>query len=400
MQIPAITWRNGKIYTGITGEVIDKGYIQSNDEGRIVAVGAGSPTEGSVQVIDLEGRVIIPGMIDVHLHGGNGFDVMRPTFEDLEGISRYYAMHGTTSFLATTGPGNREEILAVLENIRRVFAGGLQGAEMLGVHLEGPFLNPLRKGAMKVEELRLPDFGEIQTYLDASGNTVKLVTMAPELKGGFELASYLIERDVNVAIGHSDALFKEVERAVHLGIRHTTHHFNGMRPMHHREPGVAGAGMIMPELTTEVIADGIHVHPSVVRLLFTVKKAMQVCAITDAVKYAGLPDGVYGESTVDEGKIHLTGSDTLAGSSLTMIQALRNVLTYTGLPLEQVLPSFTLVPACKSGAEACKGTLDIGKDADFIVLEEGLEISKTYVRGKPVYERKIAGKDSKGWMVK
>lgn len=378
---------NGTLYT--EHGVIENGRIQVSGEGIIEAIGSSSDDASSAneRVVDLQGRKVIPGLIDVHVHGSNGFEVMNPAYEQLDGLSRYFAEHGTTSFLATTGSGTVEEISDALSNIRDALPRGLSGAEMLGVHLEGPFLNDKRRGAFKSTDLRPVDLAEMQRYIDASGNSIRLVTMAPEIEEGRALAAYLIERGIRVSIGHSDATYEEVAAAVEMGCLQTTHHFNGMRPLHHREPGVAGAGLIIPELTTELIADGIHVHPAAVKLMFVAKTPMKVCVITDAVGYAGLPNGVYGESTVENGQIHLTGSDTLAGSSLTMIQALRNVIRYTSLPLETVLPSFTIVPAKGSGEDHRKGSLAVGKDGDFLILDDELVIHMTCVRGKTVYQR-------------
>jgi N-acetylglucosamine-6-phosphate deacetylase len=382
MTRTSLIYINGTFYT--ESEVIENGHMQVNTAGKIESIGSAAEVslpENHELVVDLAGRKVIPGLIDVHVHGGNGYDLMRSTSEDLDGMSRYHAEHGTTSFLATTGAGTKEQVIRALNNINEAYAKGLTGAEMLGVHLEGPYMNPKRKGAFMTEHLRQPDLAEMQAYLDASGNTIKFVTLAPEIEGGYALAAYLLERGIQVSIGHSNATYKEVVKAVDLGCQHTTHHFNGMSPFHHREPGVAGAGLIIPELTVELIADGIHVNPATVKLLFAIKTAQKVCVITDAVEYAGLPDGIYGESTVANGMIHLTGTDTLAGSSLTMIQALRNVIAFTGLSLEEVLPSFTLVPARKSGVEQRKGSLAVGKDADFIIVDDELQIHATHIKG-------------------
>ncbi|WP_169306540.1 N-acetylglucosamine-6-phosphate deacetylase [Cohnella pontilimi] len=381
-------WMNGSFYT--EQGVIENGYMRVSADGLIQDIGPEfgpvRPKEGE-RFVDLQGRKVIPGLIDVHVHGGNGFEVMKPAYEQLDGMSRYFAAHGTTTFLATTASGTQEEIVAALHNIRKAMSLGVGGAEIAGVHLEGPFLNDKRRGAFQTSDLRPASIDEMRIYLEAAGGAMRLVTLAPEIPGGFELAAWLLEQGVQVSIGHSDATFEEVKNAVALGCRHTTHHFNGMRPLHHRDPGVAGAGLMIPELTTELIADGVHVHPAVVKMLFDVKTPKKVCVITDSVVYAGLPDGVYGGSTMAGGMITLTGSDTLAGSTLTMIQALRNVIDFTGLPLETVLAAFTLVPAAECGAANRKGSLNVGKDADFLILDGELQLHATYVKGKAVYQR-------------
>jgi N-acetylglucosamine-6-phosphate deacetylase len=384
------TWYvNGTFYTA--KEVFANGRMLVNASGTIEYIGTDDSARAIAAdeaVVDLQGGTVLPGMIDVHLHGGGGHYIMNPTYEDIDGVSRHYAAHGTTSFLATTAPvKDNRKLLSALENISSAMDQGVGGADILGVHLEGPFINPLRKGAMKVEDLRRVSLSEMQEYIDASGGTIRLVTMAPEIEDGYELARYLVERGITASIGHSDATYDEVAEAVRSGSTHTTHHFNGMRPLHHREPGVAGAGLMFPELTIELIADGIHVHPAVAKLMYDVKSEWNVCVITDAVQYAGLADGEYDDVTVKSGKIHLTGTDTLAGSSLTMIQALRNVLAFTGYSLDKVIPSFCLVPARQAGAAERKGSLETGKDADFILVSDELALVSTYVRGKLVFSR-------------
>jgi N-acetylglucosamine-6-phosphate deacetylase len=263
----------------------------------------------------------------------------------------------------------------------------LDGAELLGVHLEGPFLNAARAGAQNKSHLRAPDVDALRRYMEASGNGIRLATLAPELEGGTEATAMLAQAGVTVSIGHSDATYEQALEAVRRGASQTTHHFNGMSPLHHREPGVAGAGLLCPELTTELICDGIHVHPAVVKLLFDVKGAQNVCMITDAVGPAGLPDGDYGEITMKDGQIWLKDGSSLAGSSLTMLQALKNAMRFTGYPLEKLLPSFTEVPARQIGVSDRKGSLDAGKDADFLIVDEPLTLHATYVRGREVYRR-------------
>jgi len=214
-----------------------------------------------------------------------------------------------------------------------------------------------------------------------------LVTLAPEVPGGKQAVEMLSGRGITVSVGHSDAAYEQVLAAVELGANHTTHHFNGMSPLHHREPGVAGAGLMIPQITTELIADGIHVHPAVVKLLFDVKGEQNVCMITDAVSCAGLPDGEYDDVIMSNGQIHLKDGSSLAGSSLTMIQALKNVMKFTGYPLDKILPSLTMVPARQAGIADRKGSLEAGKDADFLVVDENLNIQSTIVGGIEVYSK-------------
>lgn len=374
---------NGRIYTG--GRMIDNGCLLVGSEGRIEAVGGSELMSAAAPVLDLQGRMLLPGFIDVHVHGGNGFQVMDGTYEGLEGMSRFHAAHGTTSFLATTDSASEQEIMKALRSADEAASKGLDGAELLGVHLEGPFLHPSRSGAQDKRHIRPATREELQRHMEASGSRIRLVTLAPEIEGGFEAVDMLARLAITVSIGHSDATYAQVQEAIRRGAAHTTHHFNGMSHFHHREPGVTGSGLIFGELTTELIPDGIHVHPAVVKLLFDIKGAHNVCIITDAVQQAGLPDGDYGSTTMKDRQIWLKDGSSLAGSSLTMIQGLRNLLSYTGYALEDVLPSFTEVPARQSGVADRKGKLEAGRDADFLIVDDELTIRSTYVRGREVY---------------
>jgi N-acetylglucosamine-6-phosphate deacetylase len=374
---------NGKIYTG--DRVIHNGSMLVDGEGRIEAVGGPELSRADTPIRDLKGSMVLPGFIDVHVHGGGGHEMMDGTYEGLQGMSRFHAAHGTTSFLAATDSDSEEAIMNALRNTAEAAGKGLDGAEMLGVHLEGPFLNPIRSGAQNKTHIRAVNLNELQRYIDASGSRIRLVTLAPEIEGGCEAVEMLSRLGITVSVGHSDATYAQMLEAIERGATHTTHHFNGMSPFHHREPGVAGAGLICQELTTELIADGIHVHPAVVKMLFDTKGPHKVCMITDAVNCAGLTDGDYGSKTMKNGQIWLKDGSSLAGSSLTMIKALKNTLAYTGYSLERLLPSLTEVPARQIGASDRKGKLEAGKDADFLILDDELTILSTFVRGREVY---------------
>ncbi|REE78598.1 N-acetylglucosamine 6-phosphate deacetylase [Paenibacillus taihuensis] len=386
----AACYANAAVYT--PHGIIERGLLLTDENGRIAAIGdsAEHGVPADVPVYDASGLLLVPGFIDVHIHGGNGFSVMAAEREHLDGISRFHAKHGTTSFLATTTTAPLEQILHALDAASSIVLDDewdLGGAQLIGIHLEGPYIDVLRRGAQSIEDIRTPSAQEIEQIVEAARQQIRLVTLAPEVDGGMEAVRQLTGLGITVSAGHSNATYDQVREAVRAGLRHTTHHFNGMSPLHHREPGLAGAGLTLRELTCELICDGIHVHPAVVKLLFEARGPLNVCMITDAVTCAGLPDGDYGDVTMHGGQIFLKDGSSLAGSALTMGQALRNVISFTGLTLEQVLPSLTVVPARQVGVSAAKGSLESGKDADFVLLDQELNIQQTVVRGKTVYRR-------------
>lgn len=379
-----ILFTNAKIFT--PDNIIDQGWMLINDMGKIVQIGEGQPARfENVVIKDLGSLSILPGLIDVHVHGGIGYSVMDAEYSALEEISKFHAKNGTTSFLATTTTASNEKIIKALRCAIETMKRGVSGAELVGIHLEGPFINEKKSGAQDKNEIRKPSITELEQIIAVSNNQLKVVTLAPEIENGMDAVKFFSKQGITVSIGHSDANFAEVKEAVKEGARHTTHHFNGMSRIHHREPGVAGAGLILNDLTTEIIADGIHVHPEMVKHLFETKGVWNVCAITDAVFCAGLPDGHYERVKVINGEVYLSDGTSLAGSTLTMIQALKNVISFTGYSLDEVLPSFTLVPARQTGIDDVKGSIEIGKDADFLIVDENLSILSTYVSGEAVY---------------
>jgi len=381
---------HAEMYT--PGGVVEDGWLLAGADGTIEKLGGPGDREwtgerGDAELVDCGGKLLLPGLIDIHVHGGGGFDVLSGTREGLEGMSRFHAAHGTTAFLATTATVAHDRLLRALRNAAAC-VGKTSGAELCGIHLEGPFLAATRRGAQSLEHIQPPERERIDEVLEAAGGRIRIVTLAPEREGGTEAVRYFRERGVTVSAGHTDATFAEMKAAVAAGATQTTHHFNGMRPFHHRDPGAAGAGLLLAALTTELVCDGFHVHPEAVRLLFEIKKPEGVCLITDALFCAGLPDGAYGSVVVRGGEIMLSDGSSLAGSALTTLQALRNAMTFTGLPLESVLPSLTKVPARQAGLLARKGSLEAGKDADVLLLDSDLKLEATYVRGRLVYDAK------------
>ena len=342
------------------------------------------------EVIDLGGQLLIPGFVDVHVHGGGGYDAMAGEAAHIQGMSRFHASHGTTSILPTTLTADRASIERAVLSIVEAIRQGSEGADIVGIHLEGPFISPQRCGAQHPDHIREPSIEELDAYLRLADGYVKLITTAPERPNAMEMIRHAVQRGVTVSIGHSDATLDVVREAVRHGASHVTHLFNGMRPLHHREPGVAGGALLLDELTVELICDGWHVHRDLVELVFRVKPDEKVVLITDAMSAAGLPDGddyqLGGLPCYKaDGQVRLKSSGDLAGSCLTLDEALRNAMRFTGRSLAEVLPSLTINPARAVGIADRKGSIAPGKDADFAVLDGRFQVTAAYVRGKCVY---------------
>lgn len=380
---------NARIYT--PDRVIEKGqvFVREGKIERIVDHSLKNAEDG-VEVVDVQEQLLVPGFVDVHVHGGGGYDVMSGRVQDIEGLSRFHAQKGTTSLLPTTLTADLDSTERAIRSIVEAKEKGTGGADVLGIHLEGPFINEKRCGAQNPAYIRPPSMKELDHFLDVAKNQVRLLTMAPEGSGALEMIRRAVERGVTVSIGHSDATYVQVQQAVEAGASHVTHLFNGMRALHHREPGVAGAAMMLPELAVELICDGFHVHPELIDFIFQIKATDKVVMITDAMSAAGLPDGDHYElgglaCYMKAGQVRLKSSDDLAGSCLTMDQALRHVREYTGKSVEEILPAMTLNPARQIGYAEQKGSIERGKDADLVILSHQYEVQATYVRGECVY---------------
>ena len=337
-------------------------------------------------------QTVVPGFIDLHIHGAAGADTMDATPEALKTIAAALAREGTTSFLATTITQEKTNIEKALENAGSYIQEDNQtgSAEILGIHLEGPFINEKRAGAQPREYILKPDLDLFKQWQKLAGGHIKLVTIAPEMENGLELIGFLKESGVIASIGHTDAVFDEVEAAVNAGARQITHLFNGMRGMHHREPGTAGSALLFKELMIEVIADGIHIHPQMIKLALSAKGTDGTLLITDSMRAKCLKNGVYdlgGQDVhVADGKA-LLEDGTLAGSILKMNEAVRNIAKFTELTLLEAVQLASTNPARQLGVLERKGSITAGKDADITVLNDQFEVELTLCRGEIAFKK-------------
>jgi N-acetylglucosamine-6-phosphate deacetylase len=348
--------------------------------------GNADPAPGD-QVIDAAERWVVPGFIDVHVHGAAGHDTMDASPAAVHGMARFFAQHGVTSYLPTTMTASVEAVTAAIENVA-VCGQPDNGAWHLGLHLEGPYLNVDYRGAQNPIHFRSPDPAEYERWF--ASELIRLVTVAPELDGAELFITAGRQRGVEFAIGHSGASYEQVGTAANWGVRQATHTFNGMLGLHHRNPGTLGGVLTDERLYCQVIADGIHIHPALVKLLVRVKGVNRTVLITDAMRATGLADGEYdlgGQPVTVQNGVARIATGSLAGSTLTMDAALRNMLAFAGLALSEALAMATSVPAEALNLRGKKGVLAPGADADVVLLDPDLQVVMTVVNGAVVYAR-------------
>ncbi|GEO25180.1 N-acetylglucosamine-6-phosphate deacetylase [Alicyclobacillus acidoterrestris] len=374
--------------------VTEGGWVRV-EEGRILDMGDActrpTPGKNGEVHIDAQGQWLLPGFIDVHVHGGSGAEVMDGTVKALECIGRFHATRGTTGWLPTTltAPmGQLEQALAAVKAAQDKTAG----AQILGVHLEGPFISPKRCGAQNPDFVIPPSIEALKRLTAVTGSgLLKKVTIAPECAGALDTIRWLAEQGVISSIGHTDATSAETLAGVAAGATHATHLFNAMRGLHHREGGTVGAALLSEDVVCELIADGHHVDVDVMKLVYRLKGREQLVLITDAMAAAGMPDGAYKlgllDVVVEKGVATLKDDGHLAGSTLTMDAAVRNMVRQVGVHLCDAAYMASTVPARELGLIHRKGSIAVGKDADLVLLDEGLHVVSTWVAGKQVFQR-------------
>jgi N-acetylglucosamine-6-phosphate deacetylase len=361
------------------------------EHGRILEISLRSncQTPAEISVTDFGDGVIAPGYVDLHIHGSAGYDVMDETAEALPAIERLLARHGVTSYFPTTVTAPLDTTVRALERLTNAIEKREKGnqdgdvrAVPLGIHLEGPFICHTRRGVHPPESLLAPSLNSFEKFWQAAKGRIRMMTIAPELEGATEVIAEAARRGVCVSLGHSDADFAAAERGIAAGARHATHTFNAMRPLDHRSPGILGAVLTDARVSADIIADGVHIDPAVVKLFADAKGPENTVLITDAISATGMPDGRYrlGSFEVDvrDGKCMAGGK--LAGSVLTMDRAVRNLAAFAEWDLPRAVAAASRNPA-RAARIANKGTLAVGADADFIVLNPENEVLRTFVGG-------------------
>lgn len=346
-----------------------------------------------IEVIDnlTDDMVVVPGFIDQHIHGAKGFDAMDGTIEALSGIAEALPKEGTTAFLATTMTQSPKNINTALETVKNYKdMNKAEGAEILGVHLEGPFISSSHIGAQPLEYVAEPLVETFKKYQEVSGNTIKLVSLAPEVPGAEELIKYLKSQNIVASVGHSAAGFNDVEKAVAAGISNVTHTYNAQKAYHHRDIGTVGAALLLDELNCEIICDTIHVSVPAIKMVVKNKPHTKVTLITDAMRAKQLEDGVseLGGQTVivKNGEARLENG-TLAGSVLLMNVAVKNVVEKVGVPFIDAIDMATINPARNLGVDKEMGSIALGKKANLTVLDKDFSVVMTIREGNVVYKR-------------
>ena len=390
MNIPAqpLLIHNARLFTpnyaGLEGWLLV-------ENGLIRALGFGNTPdfsdEVSIQTLDAQGNNLLPGFIDLHVHGAMGYEVMDASPTGLEEMARFYASHGVTSFLATTWTADHPSIIKALELVEEMQGRIEGGATLLGVHLEGPYLNPTRCGAQDVNLIRRAAKEEALEILDTG--VIRLLALAPEFDENVWLIEECVKRGITVSAAHTTANYAQMQKAAEHGITHLTHSFNAMEGLGHRELGTIGAAMSLPQISCELIADNIHVHPAAQKILVDVKTPAGVILVTDAIRAAGMPEGDY---MLDDRSVHIENgavrlpNGTLAGSVLTMERALQNACSATGRSLTEMWITSSLNAARTIGLSSSKGSLEVGKDADLVLLDESFQVQLTVVQGDIVFK--------------
>ena len=368
-------------------KILERGWVICRD-GRISAIGNGDPVrKPDKTAINAQGLTLLPGFIDIHTHGAIGHDVMSANPDSLIAMSQFFVRHGVTGFLASTWTAPQDAISKALGQIKNTIKNPNLGAHLLGAHLEGPYLNPKYAGAQATAFIRHADMTEARDWL-ALG-VIKLISLAPEIVQNHWLIREAVAQGITISVGYSDATYDEMQSAILLGLSHSTHTFNSMRPFHHRDGGVVGAVMESNQITSEIIPDGVHVSDGAMRLLWMLKKPDKLVLVTDSLHPTGLGDGHF---MIDDRPLTVTNGiaqfddNRLAGGTITLDEGLRRFMRAVNEPIESVWQTVSLNPARAVHVAHRKGSIEIGKDADLVLMDEQLCVQKTLVMGRVVYE--------------
>jgi N-acetylglucosamine-6-phosphate deacetylase len=343
--------------------------------------------------LDFAGAVLVPGFVDIHIHGGGGHDVMEAGADALPAVEQLIARHGVTSYCPTTVTSKVDDLLAALDRLAYAIEGSASGnpaqtgnlrALPVGIHLEGPFISHARRGVHPPDDILRPTLPLFERFWQASRGHIRMMTIAPEIDGALEIITEAVRRGVCVSLGHSDADLSAARSARSAGARHATHTFNAMRPLNHRDPGVLGLVLTDSGITADIIADGVHLHPTIVELFVRLKGPERAVLITDAISATGMPDGRYrlGSLEVEVRDGRCTSQGKLAGSVLTMDRAVSNLMKFAMLDLQPALRTATINPAELLRMQGKRGILAPGAEADIAVLNSRNEVIGTVIHGR------------------
>ncbi len=388
---------NGKILTPY--RIIDGGTIAFED-GKIIYVGQGDIELGDCTIIDAKGNYVSPGFIDIHTHGGGGHDFMDGTCEAFLGAAEKHGMHGTTSIVPTTLTSTNEELQQTFEAFREAKARNKNGAQFLGLHLEGPYFAMSQRGGQDPRYIRNPEKEEYEGILGLSDDIVRW-SIAPELDGAIELGRALKSRGILPSIAHTDAEYEQVQEAFENGYTHVTHLYSGMSGVHRRNAyrylGVVESAFLIDDMTVEMIADGCHLPPALMELIYKIKGPSKIALITDSLRGAGMPEGesISGslkngqKVIIEDGVAKLLDRTAFAGSVATTDRLVRTVVKQAGIPLLDAVKMMTSTPAEIIGVNKKKGSLAEGKDADILIFDDDINIKMTVIMGEVVYTSQL-----------
>lgn len=372
----------------IMPDAVLKGYGVVFSEGKITDIDLEENINLQLidKIIDGEGQFLSPGFIDIHNHGNTGNDIMDSREETIDNIGQFHVKNGVTSYLGTIITSSYDNIIAAIKNIVN-YKNKKSLSQLLGIHLEGPFFSVLKKGAQPEKYIKEPDIDIIKEFVELAKDKLKMVSIAPEAYGAIEVISYLKEKDITVAMAHSNATFDEAKRGINHGVTVATHLFNGMREFNHREPGIIGAALTDNRVYCEIIYDKIHLHDETVKIALKIKGADKIVLVSDAMRAAGLKDGQYelgGQKVIVNNGAARLENGGLAGSTLNLKNAVYNMVTMLNIPIQDAITMASLSPAKAIGVDNFKGSIEIGKDVDMLLFDDNINISAVFINGNSV----------------